>query len=231
MPQVKAALAVGSMLMQGSAAKGARRAQQDAAALANQQATDQLEFKKEQMALLEEQKQKYREFEFQNPYAGMENVFEDLTVNQESARFQMEQGSQQRANIMQQMQGAAGSSGVAGLAQALAGQGAMQARQVSADIGKQEQLNQMAAAKGAQGVDMAQRSGEQMMQEAEMQRQSTLLGVAYQGAAGASSGLNQAYANQMNMNMAGVEMQMQNSQMWGNMATTAAGEVEWDNLF
>jgi hypothetical protein len=183
------------------------------------------------MALLEEQKQKYREFEFQNPYAGMENVFEDLTVNQESARFQMEQGSQQRANIMQQMQGAAGSSGVAGLAQALAGQGAMQARQVSADIGKQEQLNQMAAAKGAQGVDMAQRSGEQMMQEAEMQRQSTLLGVAYQGAAGASSGLNQAYANQMNMNMAGVEMQMQNSQMWGNMATTAAGEVEWDNLF
>ena len=225
-----AAIAIGSMVMQDSAAKKARKAQQDAAALANQQATDQLEVKKDQMALLEEQKQKYREFEFTNPYADMENAYEDLTVNQEAARFQMEQGSQQRANIMQQMQGAAGASGIAGLAQALAGQGTMQARRASIDIARQEQANQIAAAKGAQATDMARRGGEQMVQEAEMQRQATLLGVSMQGAAGASAGLNQAYANQMSMNMAGVEMQMQNAQTWGNMATSAAGEVDWDEI-
>jgi hypothetical protein len=222
---ITAAIAIGGMFMQGSAARKGRRAQREAAALANQQATDQLQFKKEQMALLEEQKQKYREFEFKNPYANMENVYEDLTVNQEAARFQMEQGSQQRANIMQQMQGAAGASGIAGLAQALAGQGTMQARQASVDIGRQEQANQVAAAKGAQATDMARRGGEQMVQEAEMQRQATLLGVSMQGAAGASAGLNQAYANQMSMNMAGVEMQMQNAQMWGNMASTAVGSL------
>jgi len=46
----------------------------------------------------------------------------------------MEQGTQQRANIMANLQGAAGSSGIAGLAQSLANQGRLQARQVSADI-------------------------------------------------------------------------------------------------
>ena len=57
MAAISTIVAVGGMAMQSSAAKKARKAQQSAAALANQQATDQLEFKKEQMALLEEQKQ------------------------------------------------------------------------------------------------------------------------------------------------------------------------------
>ena len=73
---------------QQSASKRAQRAQDNATALAAQQAADQLEFQKEQMALLEEQKQRYREFEFTNPYADMENPFEDMTIAQESARFQ-----------------------------------------------------------------------------------------------------------------------------------------------
>ena len=162
---------------------------------------------------------------------------EDLTVNQKSARFQMEQGAQQRSNIMSQLRGAAGSSGIAGLAQSLAGQGTLQARQVSADIGQQESRNQAASAQGAmqvqqmqmQGqsaVDMAQRGGEQMIQQAEMQRQSTLLGVAYQGAAGAAGGVQQAYANQMQMGFAQSQMQMQNINSLGN----AAGEVDWGSM-
>ena len=44
-----------------------------------------------------------------NEYAGIqtnfENVYEDLTVNQQQAQFQAQQGSQQRANIMQNMRG------------------------------------------------------------------------------------------------------------------------------
>lgn len=264
---VATAIAIGGMIMQASGQKKAAKAQRDANDLAAQQAADQLAFQKEQMALLEEQKQRYRDFEFtnpyadmvnpyadiQNPYEGMENAFEDLTVDQQAARFQMEQGAQQRANIMQQMTGAAGGSGIAGLAQALAGQGTLQARQVSADISQQERANRMAAAQGAQQVqtlqrqgafqadqlrmqgasaaDMAQRGGAAMIQEAEMQRQSTLLGVAYQGAAGAQAGLQQAYSNQMSMNMAGAQMQMQNAAAWGNMAGTAMGsEGFWNNI-
>jgi len=216
------ALALGGMAIQAGAAKSSRKAQEEASAVAAQESSNQLEFQKEQMALLEEQKQKYREFEFENPYEGMENTFEDLTVNQEAAKFQAEQGSQQRANIMQRLQGAAGSSGIAGLAQALAGQGAMQTRQISADIGRQEQANQIATAKGAQDVDVAKRGGEQMVQEAEMRRQSTLLGVAFQGAAGAQAGTQQAMANQMAMDQAGIQMEMQNAQAFGNMAITTA---------
>jgi len=219
------AIAAGGMLLQANAAGKGRRAQREASALAAQQSADQLEFQKEQMGLLEQQKQRYRDFEFVNPYAGMQNVFEDLTVNQEAARFQAERGAQQRANIMQTMQGAAGATGIASLAQAMAGQGAMQARQISTDIARQEQANQLAAAKGAQGVDLAQRQGEQMVQEAEMQRQATLLGMQFQGAAGAQASRQQAMQNQMAMQQAGIQMQMQNAQAFGNMATTAAGLI------
>ena len=216
----------------------------DAADTANQQVTDQLEYQREQDALLEAERQRYREFEFTNPYAnlqnpfeGMENAYEDLTVNQEAARFQMEQGTQQRANIMANLQGAAGSSGIAGLAQSLANQGRLQARQVSADISKQETANQRLSAQGAmqnqqmerQGlsaIQMAQAGGEMAMQEAEMQRQATLLVSSMQGAAGARYGVQQAYGNQMSMNMAGAQMQMQNAQAFGDMM----GNIPWDQF-
>lgn len=216
----------------------------DAADTANQQVTDQLEYQRKQDALLEAERQRYREFEFTNPYAnlqnpfeGMENAYEDLTVNQEAARFQMEQGTQQRANIMANLQGAAGSSGIAGLAQSLANQGRLQARQVSADISKQETANQRLAAQGAmrneqmerQGlsaIQMAQAGGEMAMQEAEMQRQATLLGVGMQGAAGAATGVQQAYGNQMSMNIAGAQLGMQNAQAFGDMM----GNVPWDEI-
>ena len=61
--------------------------------------------REEQQAILEKQKQEYRNIQFTNPYAGMqnqfaENVFEDLTVNQQQAQFQAQQGAQQRANKM-----------------------------------------------------------------------------------------------------------------------------------
>ena len=212
----------------GAASAGsARRDQRRSAAQAAKEAKTQLEFQKAQMGLLEEQKQRYREFEFTNPYAGMENVFEDITVNQQAARFQAEQGAQQRANVMQTMRGAAGSSGIAGLAQALAGQGTLQARQISADISKQEQANQLAQAQGAQAVDLSKRGGAQMVQEAEMSRQSTLLGMQFQGAAGAQAARQQALANQMAMQQAGMQMQMQNAQAFTNVATAAVGTEEF----
>jgi len=43
-----------------------------------------------------------------NQYRNMENTYEDLTVNQQQAQFEAQQGAQQRANIMQGLQGAAG---------------------------------------------------------------------------------------------------------------------------
>ncbi len=150
-----------------------------------------------QSAKLEEQRKAYREFEFENPFADIENPFEDLTVSQEAARFQMEQGAQQRANIMAGLQGAAGASGVAGLAQSLAGQGVMQARQVSADIDRQEAANRMAAAQGAQQTDMLRRQGAAAVQQAEFGRESTLLASELGEMAGVRQMMSGALANQM----------------------------------
>ena len=193
---------------------------------ANAQASEQLKFQREQQVKLDKQKDIYKQFQFENPYKevenyyeGMENTMEDLTVNTQQAEFQMQQGAQQRANIMQSLKGAAGSSGIAGLAQSLANQGTLQASQVSSNIAQQERQNQIMMAKGAgqlqqqeragmSASDMAQRGGDAMVQQAEMSRQSTLLGMEYGGMAGANAGVQSAYANQMNAQNSAMQMQM-----------------------
>ena len=155
-----------------------------------------------QQAKLEAQQRKYESMTFENPYEDMENVYEDLTVNQQQAQFEAQQGAQQRANIMGQMRGAAGSSGIAGLAQALASQGQLQTQRISASIGQQEARNQALAAQGAASVQMAERQGEQWVQQAQMDRQATLLGMQAGQATGANLAYQQAQANQMQAEMA-----------------------------
>ena len=206
---------------------GARaRRESNALAAKQMESTDeQLKVYKEEQAiqrkLLAAQKQEYRSFEFKNPYENLDNYYEDLTVNTQAADYQKGMVQQQQTNIMQGLRGAAGSSGVAGLAQAMANQGAMQAQQISVGIGQQEQQNQMMTMKGASAADMAERGGEAMVQSAEMQRQSTLLGIEYGGMAGANAGVQGAYGNQM----AGFGMQagMLNSQGANSAAMWSAG--------
>ena len=95
-----------------------------------------------------------------NPYANMENVYEDLTVNQQQAQFERQMAQQQQSNIMRQMGGAAGGSGIAGLAQAMANQGAIQAQRASVSIGEQEQANQLKRAQMAGSLQQQERAGE-----------------------------------------------------------------------
>ena len=126
----------------------------------------------------------------QNPYA--ENVFEDLTVNQQAARFQEQQSSAARQNIMDTLRGAAGGSGIAGLAQSLANQATTAAQQASASIAQQEQRNQVLAAKGElqvqRGEDMVQRmklSGAERSRALQRAQTETLFGMAQQRRAAA----------------------------------------------
>ena len=182
-----------------------------------------------QRKLLEKQKAKYRQFQFKNPYAevrnqfeNMENMYEDMTVDMRAADFQRQQAEQQRANILGTLRGAAGGSGIAGLAQSMAMQGQLQTQQIAAGISQQERQNMMAERRGAmtlqqlerQGAGQAQMTrlgGEAMVQSAEMQRQSTLLGIEYGGMAGANAGVQSAYANQMAS--FGAQASMLNSQL------------------
>ena len=80
-----------------------------------------------------------------NHYKGMENVYEDMTVNRQAAEFESQKAAQSQANIMQQMRTSAGGSGIAALAQSLANAGALQAQQASVSIADQEQANQKLA--------------------------------------------------------------------------------------
>ena len=100
-------------------------------------AAEQLKFQKEQQKKLDKQKAVYANFKFRNPYANIENVYEDLSINTQQAQFAAAQDAQQRADILSGLSGAAGTSGIASLAQALANQGAMQAQRASISIGQQ----------------------------------------------------------------------------------------------
>ena len=185
-------------------------------------ATENLAFQKEQQKKLDAQKDVYRAMEFKNPYA--ENVFEDLTVNLQQAEFQAEQGAQQRANIMQQFRGAAGASGIAGLAQSLARQGQLQTQQASASIGQQEAMNQRLMAQGA----MQKQQGEAMLQTMEMDRQATLLGISMGESAGANQAAMQAQMNQMSLGANQANMYGQQSANWAGLAgesLSMAGQI------
>ena len=168
----------------------------------------------EAAAILEKDKAAYRNMKFKDPYQNIRNPFEDLTVNLQQAQFEKQMFQQQRANIMQQLQGAAGASGIAALAQSMANQGQLQAQRASASIGQQERANQLAAARGESAQQMAQAGGKQLLQQMEMDRSATLLGVSAGAAGAAAAGLQQAYANQMAAAAA-------ETQAWGSLAGSA----------
>ena len=209
-PKYRKQLFIGQVIAAFVGASSASKARKEAAARAEEQSQKALERQKAARARVEEQKARYAQYQFQNPFEGMENPFEDLKVSTEAADFQMEQAAQQRANIMAGLRGAAGTSGIAGLAQALANQGVIQARQVSADIARQEAAGQLAMAKGAMAIDQLERQGQAAVQQAESAREATILGMEYGALTGANQAQQQASQNQMYQGIAGMQMQQQN---------------------
>lgn len=101
---------------------------------------------------------------FGNAFENMENTYEDMTVNQQQAQFMAQQNQQSQANTMQALRGAAGGSGIAGLAQIIANQSQLATQKASASIGLQEAQNQKFAAQGAAQNQMAERKGEYQAQ-------------------------------------------------------------------
>lgn len=139
--------------------------------------------KKEQrnaQAEFNRRKAAYENLDTSNVYKDMENTMEDLTVNQQQAQFQAEQSQQGLANIMGSMQGSAGGSGIAALAQSLAGQQQNQIRQASIDIGRQEQSNQMAERQQAGNLQLYEAKGELISRDAEQEKVETLMGMSQQ---------------------------------------------------
>jgi len=156
------------LLVAGGAAKaisgGAQKKKAKAAAAAAQ-------------AELAAQKEAFMKLDTSNPYANMENTMEDLTVNQEEAQFVKEQQMQSQANILSDLRGAAGGSGIAGLAQTLANQGSRDARAAAVSIGKQESANEMAERQEASRLQGLDREGQMMSRQMEADKVKAMMGM------------------------------------------------------
>ena len=162
----------------------------------------------------------YRNLDTSNIYADVENffaenVYEDLTVNKQQAEFEKEMFERQQANIMSNLAGAAGGSGIASLAQAMANQSQIQAQRAAGTIGMQESRNQMLRAQGALQVQKGEMLAEQMRLQGaeraralEYQQTATQLGMSQQDLAAA----NQAQAQG-------------NAALWGGIGSIAGGII------
>ncbi len=142
-------------------------------------------------------KSQYEQLDTSNVYANMENTMEELTVNQQAAQFQAEQEQQGLSNTMGAMQGAAGGSGIAALAQSMAGMQSQNLRRASADIGRQESSNQMAAAQQAGNLQLYEAKGELISRDAEQDKVETLYGQAQGDLANRTAAVEAGKANIM----------------------------------
>jgi len=135
---------------------------------------------REAQAEFQRRQAQFENLDTSNVYAGLENVYEDLTVNQQQAEFVKRQQQQALAQTMGGMQGAAGGSGIAALAQAMANQQMLGAERAGISIGQQEAQNQAAQARMAGQLQFAEAKGELLSREAELNKVSTLMGMSGQ---------------------------------------------------
>ena len=147
-------------LIKGGIDKSAAKKRQDAA--------------REQM---EADMEEYMNQEVKNPYEGMENTMEDLTVNTQAADFAAQKSEQARVDIMDSMSGAAGGSGIAALAQSMANQASQEAQAASATIASQEKANQDAERAEAGNIQDQQIQGDIMVQNIKDQKMGTKIGM------------------------------------------------------
>ena len=172
---IPALLAAAPGLLQAGASLfggGKRRREQRAA---------QQQFDADQAAL--------RNFQFENPYANLENTAEDLTVNQQAAQFQAQEANR---GLAQGLDAIVAGGGGGGGAQAIA-QAALQSSQgISADIARQETANQFERAKQAATNQLREAQGFQTLQNQQYGQAQQNLGQSQQRLSAANAARQQA---------------------------------------
>ena len=120
-----------------------------------------------------------------NPYANQQNAYEDIGVNTQEADMLAGQQQQALGNTMQNLQGAAGGSGIAALAQSMANQQSQNLQQSTVSIGQQESANQQLVMGQQAQMDSNNVEGEMYTRRAQAARTSGMLtraGKRYEGA-------------------------------------------------
>ena len=142
---------------------------------ANKAKKEAAKAQKKAKAEMDAKKKQYEALDTSNLAKDMENNMEDLTINQKGMELQSQKSAQSRANIMDQMGGAAGGSGIAALAQTMANQGAQDAQKAGAMIGDQEAANQKAAAGEASKIQDAKIAGADKSRQLQYDKTSNLM--------------------------------------------------------
>lgn len=127
-------------------------------------------------AEFEQRRANLQNFQFTNPFAGMENVAEDLTINQEAAQFQAQQTDQALANALSALTQSGGTGG--GNAQAIINAALQSKQNVAADIARQEQANQLAAVNREAKLQELEATGELDLQSQQYSQTQELLTLA-----------------------------------------------------
>jgi len=121
------------------------------------------------------QRTAFTNFDFQNKFAGLENVMEDLTINQQASQFQAQQTD---AALGQGLDAIVASGGGGGGAQAIAA-AALQSKQgISANIAQQEARNQMLRAQQESQLQYREAQGADDLQLRNYDRTQQLLNMA-----------------------------------------------------
>jgi hypothetical protein len=131
-------------------------------------------------------KEEYTNLDTSNLMMGQDNMYEDLTVNQQEAKFLGEQQQQALSNTLNQSRSAAGGSGIAALAQAMANQQSKNLATSAISIGQQEMQNQQLERQEAARIQQAEISGAYQERAAEKETTETLLGMSGQRLAAAN---------------------------------------------
>ena len=127
----------------------------------------------------------FKDFDFVNPFADMENPFEEMRISTKAAEFQAQEQQAGLAQTLDALRGAGGGTGAAATATALARQQAKNQQQIAATLAKQEIANERTAAMGKAQLQMAEAKGEMGIQQLEFGRESTILGMEQQNYAAA----------------------------------------------
>jgi len=159
-----------------------------------------------------------------------ENVWEDIDLTKDvlpAADYAREQFQEQQATIMQGLRGVAGTSGISGLAQALSGQAKEQAKETGISIGQQlAQGRKLALQERVQkqqqerAVILADMEGARQF---EVEKMSTLIGVAGQKTYAATQALSQSMSNLAQIRAA----QMQ---MYGSLGSAVVGGLGYTKV-
>ena len=137
----------------------------------------------------------FKNFQFENAYADVENPFEDLRVSKEAAEFEAQQQQQGLSQTLDALRSSGGGAGAAALAQALSQSQSRQTQRIAGDIARQEVANEGARASFQGRLNVLEAQGAESVEGREYGRTTTVLGMDQQRKAAADLARQQATAS------------------------------------